>query len=777
MNIINTMYKIIFTTLICFSSWCLSASIYCPPNKTLNCNDDIYYLPLTGTPTTFGYPPSMVKYTDNRFLDQCNTGYVDRIWYIDINQDNQYQSTEASCTQRLTLIMVGGIDVEVTFPANVVYTCQEDITDDTPQFLHGPCDVMGYTVEDEVFTVAADACYKIFRKFRVINWCTYRPSDPNWDGSGIWTHTQVIKVVEKTPPTIADCTNKIVGVESDCKALITLTNSAIDDANCPSQILSWVVEIDLWGDGTTDYTYGYNEKDLFYLAPASNGGSISITLPERVGIGKHKVYWSVKDQCGNFKTCNTIVETKDLKRPTPYMHVFLTTAFQANIMDLTIPARWFNVGSLDNCTAAADLRYSFSPNVNDSVRVIDCTNAGFQFFRIYVTDLAGNYDGTDAFMLVLDNESCNLTHNLTGNIMESNGRPMPQVSMSLQRDNNVQSVVSSDNNGVFGWEAVSLFDDYSIHPDYHTQEIGRVNIADLKKLQNVIMGLDSLVNFEYVAADLTGDGKVKINDLVALKNRIFYPSLYAVDSWRFLVDVDSIASMQDLKNYKEVLDIMNFDGSIDFIAVYKGDITGANNITTQPRNTIQYTWNQSNGQLDLVFDTEGSLEGMELSIVLPTDIQANDVVVQSSLLDVSSSNLQIDGKTNTIKIVQLKDMNIKPSDVVLSLSMANDMPIGQVMLSDQSLILLPKYQTLQLKRSDEKEEDTNVVLYPNPASTDFSIYPVPAKVLSIQTIQGQSIPFANDGGRIHLSKNHNSGIILVTTEYQGKVYTKKLFVQ
>ncbi|MBK9734171.1 MAG: hypothetical protein IPO92_04080 [Saprospiraceae bacterium] len=180
--------KLILLLGFCFTHSILMGSIYCPPDKVLFCDDDIYYLPVTGRATAIGYPTSIIKYSDVSFLDQCNVGYVNRTWYVDMNQDGVFQSNELNCTQKLTLNRIP-FDIVVTFPSYKTYTCKEDIVLDKPSWTSGPCDVMGYNVHDEVYEVVTEVCYKIFRKFTVLNWCTYKPSDPNWDG---WVMAQRI---------------------------------------------------------------------------------------------------------------------------------------------------------------------------------------------------------------------------------------------------------------------------------------------------------------------------------------------------------------------------------------------------------------------------------------------------------------------------------------------------------------------------------------------------------------------------------------------------------
>ena len=38
------------------------------------------------------------------------------------------------------------------------------------------CELLGTTFTDDIFTVVPDACFKIERTWKIINWCTYNPN-------------------------------------------------------------------------------------------------------------------------------------------------------------------------------------------------------------------------------------------------------------------------------------------------------------------------------------------------------------------------------------------------------------------------------------------------------------------------------------------------------------------------------------------------------------------------------------------------------------------------
>ncbi|MBK9742537.1 MAG: dockerin type I repeat-containing protein [Saprospiraceae bacterium] len=276
-------------------------------------------------------------------------------------------------------------------------------------------------------------------------------------------------------------------------------------------------------------------------------------MPIRVIRGYHTVTWSVHDQCGNVSTCIQKIRVKDSKKPTPYMNNVLASSFEGKDHPLKVPARIFNLGSFDNCTNARYLKYSFSPNVNDTIRTIDCTNAGFQYYTIYVTDFEGNQDYAEVYMLAFDNGACSGTLRLSGSIQEANGVPLTNASILLTKpdDQNMQMMSMSNGNGLFNWENIGIYKNMEITPSYELKDQDRLDIADLKMLQDYIMGITQPVNFQFIAADMDEDNRIRIKDLEILKQLIITGQAINPTPWRFSCELDTIEKLADLQKIKK----------------------------------------------------------------------------------------------------------------------------------------------------------------------------------------------------------------------------------
>ena len=107
-----------------------------------------------------------------QFDTVCNRGTITRTFRA---FDCNGQSSQ--CTQRV--VVTYEQDYFVRFPNDVIVTvCNSSGVYGTPTFFGENCELLATSYTDELFTVVPDACYKIERAWKVINWCTYNPNLP-----------------------------------------------------------------------------------------------------------------------------------------------------------------------------------------------------------------------------------------------------------------------------------------------------------------------------------------------------------------------------------------------------------------------------------------------------------------------------------------------------------------------------------------------------------------------------------------------------------------------
>jgi hypothetical protein len=511
----KTLLTVVLSLMFCTTS--LFSSIFCPSDVTISCAVNPQNTHITGKATLAGQHFHLpLRYTDVKSMTNCKAGTIERTWFGDKNNNGVLDDDEPFCIQIITIIEDDS-PIIINWPADITVSCLDDVPTTRPEWTAGPCDVLGYTSSDHIFTIEGEACYVIKRKFVVKNWCESIP-----ELQEKWEYFQNIKIVDKTKPIINDCNEKVIPLNQNCEAEVILSNSAFDPSSCSSAELLWIVEVDLWGNGITDYRFAYDAPGNLRIAPTSNDETFSIRIPEKLKAGRHKVKWTVRDYCGNFQSCQTQFFSRDLKAPTPYCYAVLSSTFNKLTMEsLEVPARIFNLAgnSFDNCSKSEKLKFSYSPDVEDTIRSYNCDNIGFQFFFVYATDEAGNQDFCEVVFLVFDNGTCNAGIDVGGRVESYSGGSIADVSLGHFGNGTTQSNYISDERGILFLENMPLYDDMYLlasvpdtYPEYP------VDIADFVILQEKLLGIHSFDVHQNIMADLNLDGIVNFRDLQILRS-------------------------------------------------------------------------------------------------------------------------------------------------------------------------------------------------------------------------------------------------------------------
>ena len=659
-------YIIAFCLMLSFISY---AGFHCPDDITINCDMDVHNTDMTGYPNTTGLNVGLpISYSDIDLTNGCGVGQVNRTWYQDLNNDGVIGADEPSCTQIITVEALDSDIFDINWPLDLDLSCVADISFEAPVIVHGPCDLVGYIYEDQVFELTNDACYKILRRFEVINWCEYDASNPT--GSGLYTHTQVIKVTEKEIPEFTSCEDVTIAMDEGCQANVTITSSAFDTGDCPSELLFWTVEVDLDWDLVVDYEYSYLLTGEFNLAPTANGEDISITLPDLVNGGMHGVLYTVKDGCGNVRSCQQRILVEDQKAPTPYCHAFLTAAFDADAMPAMIPADLFDIGATDNCTDPENIKISFSADTADTIKEITCGNQGFQFFNIYATDEAGNADFCEVFMLIFDNDGCQFRYAPIGTVRDIEGNPVKDVNVYLTDGNQAIYETRSAGMGYFQFEYTELISDYYIMTELSQEQIEEPTIADLKYLQDYMLGLESLhAPYQYVAADINRDHSINPFDIIDLKNHLLGVSELNKDAFMTYIESESIS--ENWVNYKTEIDYMDYDGSFDLLQVRMSDMyDDINQELSQLQ--IDQIIDDSKTVMAISNETDMSSDGVEVSVKLATGLNMEQIALTSDILDINSSDYHYNANTGLLKLVSLESIEVSAGEAWLTIRISGE---------------------------------------------------------------------------------------------------------
>lgn len=630
--------------------------IYCPANITASCFSSLTLEECGNATVVSGnYNSNQVKFVDDNQLSACNEGDVFRKFYIDVNYSNTFTEGEPSCTQTISLTY-DELPLNIQYPTEVVLNCLDEIPNQSPTWSSHPCDLVGYTFEDEIFEFEAGACLEIIRTFSVINWCEYEGDT----GVGLYTGIQIIKIIDSEAPEIQNCEDIVFDAVENCEATITLNNIANDVGDCPSGLLQWTLSVDLWADGTEDLFYGPNEPQPFKVDEIQNGEELSITLPENIGISNHKLVWKVTDGCGNVRSCNSRFEVKDNKPPTPYCKNFLSATLNGeNGGQLVIPVELFDNGAFDNCSSQEELKISFSENINDTERIIECGEIGFQFYRIYYTDAAGNQDFCEVFMFVLDNGSCSGKFEPEGKITNRQGAPIENVSVYLLDEASMVSETLTSEVGMFTFGAQSLMETYFAKAQKNEDPMLGVDILDFQLMLDGILGKSNLDYYQKIAADLNEDGQFDLSDLELFRDVLHGEVEFSgEDSWKFIPLSQNTNSIDAVFNPE--ISIMDYQHGFNFYGVKKGDLT-----TLENTNGLE----PHIDEVELVL----KIESDRVVITNPNSIETGffliDIDIDEDLVTNNLSTGNLYGHSNSARIINLSEeyLTLYPNDFNLAI--------------------------------------------------------------------------------------------------------------
>jgi hypothetical protein len=616
----------------------LTPKIICPPNVTINCDEDITNLTLTGKATAYSNCLNLVtEYTDKEFLNSCKVGYVLRTWRI--------KSTPSIiCVQRIDKRNpFPAFEGTINWPGDLTTNCTTDAANLKPTWTAGPCDQIGLSLKSDTFYFEGNACMKILNRWTVINWCTYDPNSSN--PVGYYTRTQIIKVVDDVKPTLSSCADLMFEIDDHNDAdndgnrcerrNLMLTKVATDQGQCASNWLKWIVFVDLWGDGTYDYEYssflpstdvtfndtnGNGIKDI-YVSATGQGGEVKITIPEDIGgsMSNHKVTWKVIDGCGNVTTCDQNFMVVDKKKPTPYCLNVSSALMQNGKVELW--AVDFNLGSFDNCTSKSNLWYTLNeerpvatklnqihffkgaglnateaeynagnaqkwlPAIKSSGMIFDCGDLPTSQVKMTVWDEKLNYDFCLVTLNLADNQgACGnvQTTVVSGKIISNKGKNI--VGAEITMNNGIPEMTKSvitNNLGDYSFPNAVMHYDYSITGKKNDDYLNGVSTLDLVMIQRHVLDLERFNDaYSLIAADINSDQKVSASDLVELRKLILgiYEILPNNGSWKFINSNQTFADINNPWPLNERININDLDHAMNnqnFVSVKIGDVNGS----------------------------------------------------------------------------------------------------------------------------------------------------------------------------------------------------------
>ncbi|MCC7027462.1 MAG: HYR domain-containing protein, partial [Saprospiraceae bacterium] len=494
----------------------------------------------------------------------------------------------------------------------VIDGCGADISPENPQLgkptvvnnADDNCSLISIEHFDETFTIEPDACFKVLRKWVVIDWCQYDPFiDPN---IGRWEALQIIKVRDQDKPVVTCNVGPCEPASIDptlkvCVGHISLTATATD--NCtPLDWLFWEYKIDAYNDGKGvhggyDFRVGtltqrqYNAGDTVEYSqnPFADDNHNPFNASGTYPIGIHKIRWNVEDGCGNIGVCETLFEIKDCKAPTPYCITGVITVPMPSSGCVDIWAKDLNLGSYDNCTPKDSLKFYFDGDENKpSIRVCcdDFVKAGQNDelrvnVEMWVQDEEGNKDYCKTVVIVQDNlDSCLNTGSfarIVGNLLTEGNEETKSVKVQLERNATMLREVSGS---PYKFGDLVLNEAYTVKPIRNDDHLNGVSTADIVKIQKHILGQALITSpYKMIAADVNASGTVTASDISEIRKLILgvIPEFGKVQSWTFVPETYTFVDPTKPFNAPRtavITPVLVKDYNQNFMAIKMGDLTG-----------------------------------------------------------------------------------------------------------------------------------------------------------------------------------------------------------
>lgn len=493
---------------------------------------------------------------------------------------------------------------------------------------------------DEVYQNTPGLCYKILRKWSIIDWCLAEAEDNEYMLQHKITFVQVIMIQNTIPPAFVQHAD-LNETTTNCDGKqINVTTNATDEC------------------GTVFYTY---QVDFNYNPAVSSwdlngtGNAANIYWP----LGNHLIRFTARDGCGNSSVQNIRISVRNNKPPTVTLHR-LVTELMSNYM-ITIPARFFDSGSKAGCPANGPIYFAYSNNPADSLRTFNCDDIIDQAFpiAIYVIDKNGNWDFATTMIEVQDNLfPCpgGTVPSIAGLIFTDSDQGIPEVTVNAGGGMSN----TTDNLGTYKLNNVQKNKTYEIAPINEKEPLNGVNTGDIIKIQNHILGKTLISNpYRQIAADVNEDRDITAQDIVMIRKLLLnkIDQFASGKSWKFIDKKYQFnnPSLGYKESYPESIQAST-DGKltdVDFIGTKLGDVdgtvkvgfTGNDGLDNRSNGIIMSTKDQhiAAGEIFEVSFVKSSgikMGGLQLSWQINQDIE---------ILDISSNIFEIDANNYTIE--------------------------------------------------------------------------------------------------------------------------------
>ncbi len=552
----------------------------CPLGATISCAVPTDNLAMFGNPTVMDHCGYELTETENVSISDCGTGSIVRSWTATDAAGNT-----RNCTQTITLVNNQPLTASgIEWPAPYTVTNQCDATfpvnslpvgSRSPVITAEVCGNVGISHTDQLFTTSAGGCFKILRKWEVIDWCFFDAASPG--AGGRFTYTQILKSENNEAPVISCPNDTVVGVNAgNCSAASILLPTATA-TDCSTTI------------------------SLTNDSPFANGADASGSYP----IGQTVVTFFAADGCGNISSCITTISVNDDLAPAPICINGLSTPLSPGPggASATVPAVNF-VQSIpnDSCGGGVAPVITLRRQGDGTTGVptatsltFSCADIGTVAVEVWAGDAAGNADFCLTEIAIQDNFShCGTgpgeeedddnegIGTIAGGIFTDDGREVENAQVQLMGGASSEQNTAID--GSYAFADMPLNTTYLLRPTKTDAVLNGLSTFDIVLINRHILGSTPLPNpYRILAADVNRSGSVTTLDIIQLRRLILgldetLPG--GAPTWRF---IDASFTFPDPADpwatyLPEQYSINGLNGDMmhaDFIGIKIGDVNGS----------------------------------------------------------------------------------------------------------------------------------------------------------------------------------------------------------
>lgn len=526
-----------------------------PADVTVDCSTDLSDLSIFGDASAFDNCEMTLAEEVDESATGCGEATLTRTWTATDPSGNSVTASQTITLANLTPWNETG-DLIAWPPDYQTNECNPALEPwDLPLPYSGPilggqtgCESVAVSHEDEIFWVAEPACFKIFRTWKIIDWCQFSTNTPG--SPGIWEHTQVIEVIDEVAPVFIDPPSQVFAQgNADCTGNVILPLPELDDC-------SEHMAITASGDLGTGFSFA------------------------DVPSGTYSMTYTAEDGCGNFASHTFTVSVGDDTPPSAVCVPGVTVALGID-GEIDVMASTFDSGSYDDCSS--NFLFCYSPNPDDEISTFTCDDTGQNNVTLFVIDEGGNMSTCQTFLVVLENpDICDPLQpdvNISGLIQTPDGQEVGEAMVSLF--GTPSAPVMTSTGGDFSFGNLPSGNDYEITPEKNTNFLNGVTAFDLVKINDHILGIEPFTTaWQIIAADANGSESITTADLVAVQQLILHVTSEfpnGTPSWTFVSADHLFPNWQEPWGYPSSMlmpGLTNDYLDAHFTAVKVGDVTG-----------------------------------------------------------------------------------------------------------------------------------------------------------------------------------------------------------